>query len=349
MGLKVSINGFGRIGRNVFRILAQRDGVEVVHINDLTDAKTLAHLLKYDSIHRAFSGRVEAADNAIVVNGRKIPITAERDPAALPHAANHIDVVVEATGVFTNREGCSKHLKAGAGRVILTAPAKESKDGGPEMDATIVLGVNDHELKAEHRLISNASCTTNCLAPVAKVLDESFGIEKGLMTTIHAYTNDQQILDLPHKDLRRARAAALSIIPTSTGAAKAIAEVYPRLKGKLHGVAMRVPVPDGSMVDLTCILSKNVTKEEINAAMEAASKKGMKGVLEYCTDPIVSCDVIGNPSSSIFDALSTQVIGGNLVKIVSWYDNEWGYSSRVADLIAMAQKLGSAKPAAARA
>jgi len=349
MGLRVSINGFGRIGRNVFRILSQRDDVEVVHINDLTDAKTLAYLLKYDSVHRAFPGTVEAAEGAIVVNGKRIPITAERDPAVLPHAQNKVDVVVESTGVFTNREGCSKHLTAGAGRVILTAPAKDSKDGKPEMDATIVLGVNDHELKSEHKLISNASCTTNCLAPIAKVLDEAFGIEKGLMTTIHAYTNDQNILDLPHKDLRRARAAALSIIPTSTGAAKAIAEVYPRLKGKLHGVAMRVPVPDGSMVDLTCVLAKKTTKEEVNAAMEAASKKSMKGILEYCTDPIVSSDIIGNPASSIFDVLSTQVIGDNLVKVVSWYDNEWGYSSRVVDLMVLAAKLDAKRPAAAKA
>ncbi|MBL8862601.1 MAG: type I glyceraldehyde-3-phosphate dehydrogenase [Planctomycetes bacterium] len=345
MVLSVSINGFGRIGRNVFRILAQRDDVAIVHINDLTDAKTLAYLLKYDSVHRAFAGTVEAAENAIVVNGRRIPITAEKDPAKLPHAAHRVDVVIESTGVFTNREGCSKHLQAGAGRVILTAPAKESKDGaGPEMDATIVLGVNEHELKPEHRLISNASCTTNCLAPIAKVLDEAFGIQKGLMTTIHAYTNDQNILDLPHKDLRRARAAALSIIPTSTGAAKAIAEVLPKLKGKLHGVAMRVPVPDGSLVDLTVTLARKVTKDEVNAAVLAAAQRS-NGVLEYCTDPIVSADIIGNPASSIFDSLSTQVIGDDLVKVLAWYDNEWGYSARVADLVVRASKL--AKPLAA--
>jgi glyceraldehyde 3-phosphate dehydrogenase len=348
MVLSVSINGFGRIGRNVFRLLAQRNDVRVVHINDLTDAKTLAYLLKYDSVHRAFAGTVEAAEGAIVVNGRTIPITAEKDPAKLPHAAHKIDVVVESTGVFTNREGCSKHLAAGAGRVILTAPAKESKDGGPEMDATIVLGVNDGDLKPAHRLISNASCTTNCLAPVAQALHAAFGIQKGLMTTIHAYTNDQNILDLPHKDLRRARAAALSIIPTSTGAAKAIGEVLPALKGKLHGVAMRVPVPDGSMVDLTVVTARKVTKDEVNAAVEAAARQS-RGVLEYCTDPIVSADVIGNPASSIFDALSTQVIGDDLVKVVAWYDNEWGYSARVADLIVLSSRLGSARPAAAQA
>ncbi len=345
MGLRVSINGFGRIGRNVFRILSQRDDVEVVHINDLTDAKTLAHLLKYDSVHRKFPGTVETAEGAIVVNGKKITITAERDPANLPHAKNKIDVVVESTGIFTTREGCTKHLTAGAGKVLLTAPAKDGPDGKSEMDATIVLGVNDEQLKAEHRLISNASCTTNCLAPVAKVLDEAFGVEKGLMTTIHAYTNDQNILDLPHKDLRRARAAALSIIPTSTGAAKAIGEVYPRLKGKMHGIAMRVPVPDGSMIDLTVVLSKKVTKEEVNKAMEAASKKSMKGILEYCVDPIVSSDIIGNPSSSIFDALSTQVMGDTLVKVVSWYDNEWGYSQRVVDLLVVAGNLKPKKAA----
>jgi glyceraldehyde 3-phosphate dehydrogenase len=347
MAIRVSINGFGRIGRNVFRILAQRSDVEVVHINDLTDAKTLAYLLKYDSVHGTFEGKVEAADSAIVVNGRTIPITAEKDPAALPHARNKVDFVIESTGVFTNREGCTKHLTAGAGKVILTAPAKEGKDksAGSEMDATIVMGVNHHELKPEHRLMSNASCTTNCLAPVAKVLDESFGIEKALMTTVHAYTNDQNILDLPHKDLRRARAAAVSIIPTSTGAAKAIGEVLPRLKGKMHGIALRVPVPDGSVVDLTCVVSKKVTKEEVNAAMQAAAGKSMKGFLEYCTDPVVSIDIVGNPASSIFDALSTQVIGDNLVKVVSWYDNEWGYSQRVVDLMLYAASLKAGKAA----
>jgi glyceraldehyde 3-phosphate dehydrogenase len=349
MGLRVSINGFGRIGRNVFRILSQRDDVEVVHINDLTDAKTLAYLLKYDSVHGRFEGTVEAADGAIVVNGQKITITAEKDPANLPHQKNKIDVVIESTGIFTNREACSKHLTAGAGKVLLTAPAKDGPDGKADVDATIVLGVNDGDLKPEHRIFSNASCTTNCLAPIAKVLDEAFGIEKGLMTTIHAYTNDQNILDLPHKDLRRARAAALSIIPTSTGAAKAIGEVYPKLKGKLHGVAMRVPVPDGSMVDLTVVVSRKVTKEEVNKAMEAASQKSMKGILEYCVDPIVSADIVGNPSSSIFDALSTQVMGDNLVKVVSWYDNEWGYSQRVVDLLVAAGNLKPKKDAKAPA
>ncbi len=339
MGMRIAINGFGRIGRNVFRICAKRDDVEVVHINDLTDAKTLAHLLKYDSIHGRFEGEVEAKDNAIVVNGKTIAITAIKDPAQLPHKANKIDFAVEATGVFASKEGCQKHIDAGAAKVILTVPAKDA------IDATIVMGVNEGDLRPEHKIISNASCTTNCLAPVAKVLDEAFGIERGLMTTVHAYTNDQNILDLPHKDLRRARAAALSIIPTTTGAAKAVGEVLPGLKGKLDGVAMRVPVPDGSMIDLVCILKKKVTIDEVNKAFADAARKPMKGVLEYCTDPIVSCDIIGNPSSSIFDAKSTMVMGDNMVKVVSWYDNEWGYSMRVVDLMLFAHKLKDKQPA----
>ncbi|MDZ4771690.1 MAG: type I glyceraldehyde-3-phosphate dehydrogenase [Planctomycetota bacterium] len=339
MSMRIAINGFGRIGRNVFRICAERNDVEVVHINDLTDAKTLAHLLKYDSIHGKFNGTVEAKDNAIVVNGKTIAITAIKDPAQLPHKANRIDFAVEATGVFASRDGCQKHIDAGAAKVILTVPAKDA------IDATIVMGVNEDELKPEHKIISNASCTTNCLAPVAKVLDEAFGIERGLMTTVHAYTNDQNILDLPHKDLRRARAAALSIIPTTTGAARAVGEVLPRLKGKLDGVAMRVPVPDGSMIDLVCILKKKVTVDEVNKAFSAAAAKPMKGVLEYCTDPIVSADIIGNPASSIFDALSTMVMGDNMIKVVSWYDNEWGYSMRVVDLMLFAHKMSDKTPA----
>lgn len=336
MGMRIAINGFGRIGRNVFRICAKRDDVEIVHINDLTDAKTLAHLLKYDSIHGRFDGTVEAKENAIVVNGKTIPISAIKDPAQLPHKQNKVDFVIEATGVFASKEGCQKHIDAGAAKVILTVPAKD------QIDATIVMGVNEGDLRPEHKIISNASCTTNCLAPVAKVLDEAFGIERGLMTTVHAYTNDQNILDLPHKDLRRARAAALSIIPTTTGAAKAVGEVLPRLKGKLDGVAMRVPVPDGSMIDLVCVLKKKVTIEEVNKAFTDAATKPMKGILEYCNDPIVSSDIIGNPASSIFDAKSTMVMDGNMVKVVSWYDNEWGYSSRVVDLMLYAHKLSGA-------
>ncbi|MBL8857168.1 MAG: type I glyceraldehyde-3-phosphate dehydrogenase [Planctomycetes bacterium] len=343
MGMRIAINGFGRIGRNVFRICARRTDVEVVHINDLTDAQTLAHLLKYDSVHGRFDGTVEAKGNDLIVNGKTITITAIKDPAQLPHKLNKVDFAVEATGVFASRDGCQKHLDAGAAKVILTVPSKDA------IDATIVMGVNEEELRAEHKIISNASCTTNCLAPVAKVLDEAFGIERGLMTTIHAYTNDQNILDLPHKDLRRARAAALSIIPTTTGAARAVGEVLPRLKGKLDGVAMRVPVPDGSMIDLVCVLKKKVTIDEVNKAFLEASAKRMKGVLEYCTDPIVSSDIIGNPSSSILDAKSTMVMGDNMVKIVSWYDNEWGYSMRVVDLMLYAHKLKDSKPAAAGA
>jgi len=335
MVMRVSINGFGRIGRNVFRILAQRKDVEVVHVNDLTDARTLAYLLKYDSIHGPFQGKVEAVEGAIVVNGARIPITAEKDPGALPHAANRVDVVIESTGVFTNREGCSKHLAAGAGKVVLTAPAKEGKDGKPEMDATIVLGVNDGELRSEHRLISNASCTTNCLAPVAKVLDEAFGIGKGLMTTIHAYTNDQNILDLPHKDLRRARAAALSIIPTSTGAASAIGLVLPSLNGKLDGLAIRVPTPNVSLVDLTARLKKKSGVKEINAALKEAAEGPLKGVLAYNELPLVSVDYNHCAASSTVDGLSTAAIDGDFVKVLSWYDNEWGYSNRVVDLAAL--------------
>jgi glyceraldehyde 3-phosphate dehydrogenase len=343
MGMRIAINGFGRIGRNVFRICAKRNDVEVVHINDLTDAKTLAHLLKYDSIHGRFEGEVKAVENAIVVNGKTIPITAIKDPAQLPHKANKVDFAIEATGVFASKEGCQKHIDAGAAKVILTVPAKDA------IDATIVMGVNEGDLKPEHKIISNASCTTNCLAPVAKVLDEVFGIERGLMTTVHAYTNDQNILDLPHKDLRRARAAALSIIPTTTGAAKAVGEVLPRLKGKLDGVAMRVPVPDGSMIDLVCVLKKKVTIEEVNKAFSDAASKSMAGILEYCTDPIVSADIIGNPSSSILDAKSTMVMGDNMIKVVSWYDNEWGYSTRVVDLMLLAHKLKDQKPVQASA
>ncbi len=327
--VKVAINGFGRIGRITYRNLLNKTGVEVVAINDLTDAKTLAHLLKYDSIHGKFPGEVSVNGDMLVVNGKAIKIYAEKDPENLPWAALGVDVVIESTGVFRNREKMGKHIKAGAKKVILTVPADKAED----VDATVVLGVNEHTITKDLQFISNASCTTNCLAPVAKVLNDKFGIKRGLMNTIHSYTNDQIILDAPHKDLRRARAAAVSIIPTSTGAAKAVGLVVPELKGKLDGFAMRVPTPDGSVVDLTCEMNKPVTVEEVNAAIKEAANGAMKGVLEYTEDPIVSIDIVGNPHSSIFDASLTKVMDGNFVKIVSWYDNEFGYSNRVADLV----------------
>ncbi|MCB0262771.1 MAG: type I glyceraldehyde-3-phosphate dehydrogenase [Calditrichia bacterium] len=327
MSIKVAINGFGRIGRLVFRSLYKESGVDIVAINDLTDANTMAHLLKYDSVHGRFGSNVRVEGNKMYAGREGVNMYAERNPADLPWKELGVDVVVESTGVFTSREKMSLHLQAGARKVLLTAPAKD------QMDNTVVMGVNDETLKPEHVLISNASCTTNCLAPVAKVLNDNFGIRRGWMTTIHGYTNDQQILDLPHKDLRRARAAALNIIPTTTGAAKAVGLVIPSLKGKLDGFAMRVPVPDGSLVDLVAELDKNVTADEINAMMKAAAEGPMKGILEYSEDPLVSSDIIDNPHSSIFDALSTRVMDGNLIKVVSWYDNEWGYSSRTADLV----------------
>jgi glyceraldehyde 3-phosphate dehydrogenase len=329
--MKVAINGFGRIGRLTFRALQKYDTIEIVAINDLTDAKTLAHLLKYDSVHGKYPGDVSATENSIIVNGNTYKVFAEKDPAMLPWKELGVHVVVESTGVFRNREKLQKHLDAGAHKIVLTVPSDKKTD----VDRTIVLGVNSEDLKPEDQILSNASCTTNCLAPVAKVLNDAFGIKRGLMNTIHSYTNDQIILDAPHKDLRRARAAAMSIIPTSTGAAKAIGLVIPELDGKLDGLAMRVPTPDGSVVDLTCELAKDVTKEEINEAIKKAAEGPMKGILEYCTDPIVSTDVIGNPHSSIFDSKLTQVMNGNLVKIISWYDNEFGYSQRVAQLVSM--------------
>jgi len=328
MSIKVGINGFGRIGRLVFRRLLNHDKFEVALINDITSASVLAHLLKYDSIHGKFNGQVQSTDDAIIVNGKTIKISAEKDPANLPWKALGVEAVVESTGVFRKRAEIAKHIEAGTKKVILTVPSKD------EIDATIVLGVNDEMLKDKHQIVSNASCTTNCLAPVAKVLHDKFGIIKGFMTTVHAYTNDQRILDLPHKDLRRARAAALSIIPTTTGAAKAVGKVIPELNGKLDGFAMRVPVSDGSVVDLVVELKKSVTAEEINTAMKEAAEGSLKGILEYTEDPIVSSDIIGNSHSSIFDALSTMVLEGNMAKVVSWYDNEWGYSCRVADLLA---------------
>ncbi|MEW6073911.1 MAG: type I glyceraldehyde-3-phosphate dehydrogenase [Planctomycetota bacterium] len=343
MVMRIAINGFGRIGRNVFRILCARQDMEVVAINDLTDPATLAHLLKYDSVQGVFAGKVTAGKDHISVDGRKIQITAEKDPAALPHAKHGIDFVVESTGAFRTREACWKHIEAGAGKVLLTVPPKD------EIDAMIVMGVNEKDLKPSDRIISNASCTTNCLAPVAKVLDDSFGIVRGLMTTVHAYTNDQRILDFPHKDLRRARAAAENIIPTTTGAARAVGKVLPQLQGKLDGCAMRVPVKDGSCVDLVAELAKPATVGAVNAAMQAAAKKGpLKGILEYSADPLVSSDIIGNPASSIFDSLATMMIGGSLVKVIAWYDNEWAYSHRVVDLMKKAGPPKGARRSAAR-
>ncbi|OPZ99798.1 MAG: Glyceraldehyde-3-phosphate dehydrogenase [Planctomycetes bacterium ADurb.Bin412] len=338
--IKVGINGFGRIGRAVMRILAQRTKeFEVVAINDLTDSKTNAHLFKYDTIMGKYQGQVSAEDGAIIVDGKKIKTLAEKSPAKLPWAELGVQIVLESTGVFRKREsekgGYGDHIKAGAKKVILSVPA------GDKIDATVVLGVNDNILKKEHQCVSNASCTTNCLAPLAKVIHKAFGIERGMMTTIHAYTNDQVVLDIVHKDLRRARAAALNIIPTTTGAARAVGEVIPELNGKLDGFSMRVPVMTGSVVDLVAELKKTVTAEEINAAVKAAAAGEMKGIMEYCDEPIVSSDIIGNNHSSIFDALSTMVMpktGSNLVKVVSWYDNEWGYSNRTVDIM---KKLAS--------
>ena len=332
--INVAINGFGRIGRITFREMIKRDFAEVVAINDLTDTATLAYLLKYDSVHGRFPGQVSAEGEYLIVNGKKIKVYAEKDPAALPWKDLNVSVVIESTGVFRTRDKIEKHLQAGAKRVILTVPSATDQD----VDATIVLGVNTQMLKDEHKIISNASCTTNCLAPVAKVLHDKFGIVKGLMNTIHSFTNDQVVLDLPHKDLRRGRAASVSIIPTSTGAAKDIGLVIPELNKKLDGQSMRVPTPDGSVVDLTCELASATTRDDINAAIKEAADGPMKGILEYCTDPLVSADIIGNPHSSIFDSKLTQVIGGNLIKVVSWYDNEFGYSCRVVDLAELLAK-----------
>ena len=324
--VKVGINGFGRIGRLVFRQAVENPEIEIVGINDLTDVKTLAHLLKYDTSHKKFKGEVSIEGDNLVVNGKTIAICAQKDPAQLPWASLGANIVVESTGIFTSREAASKHIAAGAKKVIISAPAKD------KVDATIVMGVNDKSITGAEEIVSNASCTTNCLAPMAKVLHENFGIVKGFMTTVHAYTNDQNILDLPHKDLRRARAAACSIIPTSTGAAKAIGEVLPELAGKLDGFAMRVPVPDGSVTDLSVIVEKTATKEAINAAMKAAAEGEMKGILEYNVDPIVSSDIVGNAHSCIFDSPLT-MSSGTMVKIVGWYDNELGYATRVVDLL----------------
>jgi len=331
---RVAINGFGRIGRSVFRILSDRPDIEVAAINDLFDNEQLAYLLKYDTIMGVFDKDVRVDGDSMTVDGRRILMTEEKDPAKLPWARLGVDVVVESTGKILTREALQKHLAAGAKRVILTVPAKD------EIDAMIVMGVNDQTLKKEHRIVSNASCTTNCLGPLAKILDEAFGIEEGFMTTVHAYTNDQRLADVPHKDLRRARAAAENIIPTTTGAARAVGKVLPHLKGKLDGMAMRVPVPDGSVVDLDVRLRKSPSVKDVNDAVRAAAAGPMARIVEYSEVALVSSDIIGNPHSSIFDALSTQTAGDGFVKVLAWYDNEWGYSHRVVDLVDRLAALG---------
>jgi len=324
--VKVGINGFGRIGRNVFRAALNNENVEIVAINDLTDVSTLAHLLKYDTTHGRLNATVEAGEGALFVNGKEIKVFAERDPGNLPWASVGVEIVVESTGIFTAKEKAELHLKGGAKKVIISAPASNE-------DITIVMGVNDDQYDpAKHTIISNASCTTNCLAPFAKVLNDKFGIVKGMMTTVHSYTNDQQVLDLPHKDLRRARAAAENIIPSSTGAAKAVSLVLPELKGKLNGMAFRVPTPNVSVTDLVAELKVNVSVDDVNAALKEAANGPLKGIMVYTEEPLVSSDFNGDPASSTIDALSTMVVGDNLVKVVSWYDNEWGYSNRVVDL-----------------
>ncbi|WP_163970497.1 type I glyceraldehyde-3-phosphate dehydrogenase [Oceanobacillus halotolerans] len=335
MTVKIGINGFGRIGRNVFRQAMKNNDVEVVAVNDLTDANMLAHLLKYDSVHGRLEEEVTVNDTNIVVGGNEIKVLSERDPANLGWGDLGVEVVIESTGRFTQRDDAQKHIDAGAKKVIISAPAKEE-------DITLVMGVNDQDYDpAKHHIVSNASCTTNCLAPVAKVLHEQFGLKRGLMTTVHSYTNDQQILDLPHKDYRRARAAAQNIIPTSTGAAKVVGRVLPELDGKLNGMAVRVPTPDGSLVDLVAELDQNVTEEQVNNAFkEAAASGSLNGVLEYSEDALVSSDIVGNPHSSIFDSLSTMTLEDNMVKVVSWYDNEMGYSARCVDLAAYMKKQG---------
>ncbi|MGN8645361.1 type I glyceraldehyde-3-phosphate dehydrogenase [Gracilibacillus sp. HCP3S3_G5_1] len=334
MAVKVGINGFGRIGRNVFRQALNNDEVEVVAVNDLTDANMLAHLLKYDSVHGKLEEEVSVNGDSLVVGGKEIKVLSERDPANLPWGDLGVEIAVESTGIFTQRDAAAKHLDAGAKKVIISAPAKDE-------DITVVMGVNEDKYDpANHHVISNASCTTNCLAPYAKVLNDKFGLKRGMMTTIHSYTNDQQILDLPHKDYRRARAASENIIPTTTGAAKAVSLVLPELEGKLNGMAMRVPTPDGSLVDLVAELDQEVTVEDVNGALKEAAEGHLKGILGYSDEPLVSVDYIGNTNSSTIDGLSTMVMEGNMVKVVSWYDNEMGYSSRVVDLAAYLKKQG---------
>jgi len=329
MAIQVGINGFGRIGRSVFRIISDRDNMEVVAINDLFDNEQLAYLLKYDTVMGIFDRPVSAEKDAMSVGDHRVAMTEHRDPAKIPWKDLGAQVVIESTGVFRDRASLEKHLAAGAEKIILTVPAKE------EIDATIVIGVNDEELKPEHRIVSNASCTTNCLAPIAKILDDEFGIEEGFITTVHAYTNDQRLADVPHADFRRSRAAGENIIPTTTGAAKAVGKVLPQLQGKLDGLAMRVPVPDGSIVDFTCRLGKKASHSNINAAVQEAAAGPMQRVVEYSEAPLVSSDIIGNTHSSIFDALSTNSLDDGYARVVSWYDNEWGYSNRVVDLIGM--------------
>jgi len=334
MSVKIGINGFGRIGRNFFRIIFNNPEIEIAAINDLTDAKTLAHLLKYDSVFGILNAEIAAKENTLIVNGREIKILAERDPLKLPWGDLGVDIVVESTGLFTRREDAEKHLKGGAKKVIISAPAKNP-------DVTIVLGVNDNKYNAKsHRIISNASCTTNCLAPVAKVLLNSFGIKRGLMTTIHSYTNDQKLLDLPHKDLRRARAAAVSLIPTSTGAARAISLVLPELEGRLDGMAVRVPTPNVSMVDLVVETEKDTDEAKVNSALKRAAAGKLKGYLEYTELPLVSIDFKGNDHSSIVDGTLTKVLDKRMVKVIAWYDNEWGYSTRIKDLILFMSRKG---------
>ena len=333
---KVAINGFGRIGRLVARAILERPdcGLELVSVNDLADAKANAWLFKHDSVHGKFPGDVKADGDAILVNGKRIQVTAERDPANLPHKANGVEIALECTGFFTDRDSAQKHIDAGASRVLISAPAKG-------VDLTVVYGVNDDKLTSEHRIVSNASCTTNCLAPVAKVLNDALGIERGLMTTVHAYTNDQKILDQIHSDLRRARAAAMSMIPTTTGAARAVGEVLPELKGKLDGSAIRVPVPDVSLVDLTFTPKRDTTRDEVNQILKAASEtQRLKGILDYTDEPLVSIDLMHTPASSTIDSLETAVIEGKLVRVLSWYDNEWGFSNRMVDTAAAMAALG---------
>ena len=337
MTIRVGINGFGRIGRTVFRILASRPSIEVVGINDLFEADQLAYLLQYDTVMGKYPGEVIAEDGTLSASGRRVKLAHERDPEKIPWREWGASIVVESTGAFRRRDEIAKHLAAGAERVILTVPPKD------EIDAMVVIGVNDDTLRPEHRLVSNASCTTNCLAPVAKILDDAFGIEDGLMSTVHAYTNDQRLADVPHKDLRRSRAAALNIIPTSTGAARAVGKILPELKGKIDGIAMRVPVPDGSIVELVCRLRRRPTKAEVNDAVRSAAMGRLARIVEYSEAPLVSTDIIGNPHSAVFDALSTRADGDGYARVLAWYDNEWGYSERVADLVEILSRL---RPAA---
>lgn len=334
MAIQVGINGFGRIGRSVFRILSDRDDIDVVAINDLFDNEQLAYLLKYDTVMGILKKEVKIEGDAMYVDGQKVVMTAHRNPAEIPWKDMGVYVVIESTGVFRDRASIEKHFDGGTEKVILTVPSKD------EIDATIVMGVNEDQLKPEHRIVSNASCTTNCLAPIVKILDDSFGIEEGFITTVHAYTNDQRLADVPHKDFRRSRAAGENIIPTTTGAARAVGKVLPQLQGKLDGMAMRVPVPDGSIVDLVCRLEKNATRQDVNSAVKEAADGPMKKIVEYSEAPLVSSDIIGNPHSSIFDAISTSSQNDGYIKIISWYDNEWGYSNRVVDLIEKLATIG---------